>query len=261
MQVSSADLTHKPTLRIHLDDVTHPASSRFVSLVDCARVLPNAIQQVVNHLYKPSGLGGIPKVRSVTLVLREMGGVAYTTGLSLDDLHKEIHMSLDYVQQFAKEPLRLRDEAVGVITHEMVHCFQHNCRGTAPGGLIEGIADWVRLKAGLAPPHWNRSPENRGKTWDEGYQKTAWFLDWLEQHHGAGTISQMNETMGREAYDEGRFWNSLFGETVDTLWQWYKESWEEPEPPSVSDQCGTPSAAGSEPEIIELDDAEEERQP
>jgi hypothetical protein len=103
-----------------------------------------------------------------------MGGVAYTTVLPLDDLHKEIHLSLDYVQGvLSRDPAGLRHELDGVITHEMVHCFQGNCEGTAPGGLVEGIADFVRLKAGLSPPHWNRAPENRGHKWDEGYQKTA----------------------------------------------------------------------------------------
>lgn len=45
------------------------------------------------------------------------------------------------------------------MVHEMVHCWQRNAHGTAPGGLIEGIADWVRLKAGLVPPHWKREAD------------------------------------------------------------------------------------------------------
>ena len=44
--------------------------------------------------------------------------------------------------------------------------------GTAPGGLIEGIADFVRLRAGFAPPHWD--PKS-GKRWDEGYAVTGFF--------------------------------------------------------------------------------------
>ena len=46
-----------------------------------------------------------------------------------------------------------------------MHCWQYNGLGTCPGGLIEGIADYVRLKDDLAPPHWTRG----GKHWDEGY--------------------------------------------------------------------------------------------
>lgn len=35
--------------------------------------------------------------RSVTLVLREMDGVAYTTGSDLDNDHKEIHFNTSYI--------------------------------------------------------------------------------------------------------------------------------------------------------------------
>ena len=36
-------------------------------------------------------------VRSVTLYLEEMGGVAYTKGSELDDDHKEIHFSIQHI--------------------------------------------------------------------------------------------------------------------------------------------------------------------
>jgi hypothetical protein len=63
-----------------------------------------------------------------------MNGVAHTCG---GDNHKEIHLSLDYIKQV--EP-RAKPEISGVITHEVVHCFQYNGKGTCPSGLIEGIA-------------------------------------------------------------------------------------------------------------------------
>ena len=98
-----------------------------------------------------------------------MPGVAHTFG---SPTHKEIHFSLDHIRNSAA---RARDEILGVLTHEVVHCFQFTGKGKAfPGGLGEGIAgkhsmaqssswqkqrlntatDWVRLHAGLAPPHW-----------------------------------------------------------------------------------------------------------
>lgn len=40
---------------------------------------------------------GDHSVRSVTLILRSLDGVAYTTGSDLDEDHKEIHMSLQYI--------------------------------------------------------------------------------------------------------------------------------------------------------------------
>ena len=76
-------------------------------------------------------------VRSVTIVLKNMDGVAFTKGNELDDDHKEIHISTTYIEKCQN---RAREEMLGVLVHEMVHCFQYNGKGTCPGGLIEGIA-------------------------------------------------------------------------------------------------------------------------
>lgn len=219
-------LHQRPKLRLHLDDLTHPATQVTNSSLDGGLYLARAIDHVLTHLFDPYGLDEIHQVRSVTVIVREMGGVAYTTGLPLDDLHKEIHVSLDYIQGvLARNSAGLRHEVAGVITHEMVHCFQNNGHGTAPGGLIEGIADFVRLKAGLAPPHWDKSPTGRGEKWDEGYQRTAWFLEWLEDKKGAGTVSRLNAALRHEKYDEKKFWVDLFGTSIEKLWDQYKATW------------------------------------
>lgn len=63
-----------------------------------------------------------------------MSGVAHTTG---SHTSKEIHFSLGYI---VKSRQRAKHEIIGVLTHEVVHCYQYNGKGAAPGGLIEGIA-------------------------------------------------------------------------------------------------------------------------
>ena len=73
----------------------------------------------------------------MTLFLEDMDGVAYTKGSELDDDHKEIHLSMRHIVN-SKD--RAKEEVMGVLVHEMVHCFQYNAEGTCPGGLIEGIA-------------------------------------------------------------------------------------------------------------------------
>jgi hypothetical protein len=112
-----------------------------------------------------------------------MDGVAYTTGSDLDNDHKEIHFSTRYIASIS--PDRQGTEITGVLVHELVHCFQYNGQGRAPSGLIEGIADWVRLRSRLSPPHWKRQA---GERWDAGYQTTAYFLDYLEVRFGRGTV-------------------------------------------------------------------------
>lgn len=174
------------------------------------------MQNIHQHLY-PDATTHCPPTRSVTLILRTLDGVAYTTGIDLDPQHhKEIHLSLQYIASIP--PYRANHEITGVLTHELVHCYQHNGQGTCPGGLIEGVADWVRLQCGLSPPHWKR--ETKGK-WDGGYQHTAYFLEYLEGRFGAGTVRAINERLRGRKYEEKGFWTGLLGRPVEQLWEDY----------------------------------------
>jgi len=140
-----------------------------------------------------------------------MRGVAYTTG---DHHNKEIFFSLDYIKASAH---RARDEIMGVLVHEVVHCYQYNAKGTCPGGLIEGVADYVRLHAGLAPPHWRR---HGGDQWDAGYDTTGYFLDWLERRYHGDIVKQLNAAMNDLEYDEVIF-ETATGLPVEKLWRLY----------------------------------------
>lgn len=105
-----------------------------------------------------------------------------------------------------------------MIRHEMVHVYQYNGLGTCPGGLIEGIADLVRLRDGLAPPHWKRA----GGKWDDGYSTTAYFLEWVEGREGCkGFVGALNGRMGEGEYQR-RWWRELAGgKRVGELWGEY----------------------------------------
>jgi hypothetical protein len=95
--------------------------------VRCCRLLKGAQDKI-------SSLTCCISVQEIRLVCRRMDGVAYTTG---SHTHKEIHLSVEHVSNSRD---RAEHEVRGVLVHEVVHCFQYNGRGTAPGGLIEGIA-------------------------------------------------------------------------------------------------------------------------
>ncbi|EAW07561.1 basic secretory family protein [Aspergillus clavatus NRRL 1] len=252
----------KPTLRLHINNVRHPAVLSFLSLVpDLASTLETALAAIIQYLYTPpspsstkkhptpSFTPSIPPTRSVTVLLRDIDGVAYTTGTDLDDDHKEIHLSLSYIAtSTAKHPRPAAEaEITGVLTHELVHCYQHTSpRGAAsesdsdsdpaprpPGGLIEGIANFVRLRAGLEPPHWKRpaSAKERPDKWDQGYQHTAYFLAWLEDVRvGKGAVGMLNDRLLRVGYvgedaesDKQGFWKGLFGKSIAELWEEYGE--------------------------------------
>jgi len=228
-----------PKLRLKINDLSSKGSQRFLSAINAGTALEEAVSGVLNLLYTPSS--SIPGTRSVTVILRSMPGVAYTTGTDIDDDHKEIHFSTTYIEGIAEE--RKAEEILGVLRHEMVHCWQWNAFGSAPGGLIEGIADWVRLRSKLVPPHWSREG---GGDWDAGYQHTGYFLDYLEQEYGNGSVMAINEALRDRKYEEATFWKDLFGHPVEKLWKDYGRSLE-----AAEDE-------DEEPVMVQKDEVEDE---
>lgn len=224
-----------PKLRLEIRDLNHDGTEAFLTSVIASKALQRAVQSVLSLLYlSPSETTTtVPPTRSVTLILRSMEGVAYTAGSELDSDHKEIHFSLDYIHNNISPP-RLIDEIMGVLTHEMVHCYQYNAFGTCPGGLIEGIADWVRLNAKLSPPHWKKEASG---SWDAGYQHTGYFLEYLEQRFGPGTIRRINEKLRIERYDEKKFWTEICGRPVKQLWGDYGKAVDKDSKKAEEDEC------------------------
>lgn len=211
-----------PKLRLEIRDLKDQAIVRALSAVNFSECLTECTQNVLRHLYlhPEEASTNVPPTRSVTLILRDMEGVAYTTGSELDNDHKEIHFSTRHMGNTKAE--NLRSELYGVVTHELVHCFQYNGLHSCNGGLIEGIADWVRLRCGHVPPHW--SPKTEDKTWDAGYETTGYFLDFLERQCGEGTVRRINEKLRLERYEEKTFWPELLDDTVENLWCIYAAS-------------------------------------
>jgi hypothetical protein len=74
----------KPKLRLQIQDLDHPGAAKFLSSVNAFTVLSTAVNNVLRLLYKsPSDQHTtVPPTRSVTLILRDMGGVAFTTGVT-----------------------------------------------------------------------------------------------------------------------------------------------------------------------------------
>ncbi|KAK1430323.1 hypothetical protein QVD17_12980 [Tagetes erecta] len=159
--------------------------------------------------FKQSTNADKKNVTRVSVFIDDMDGVAYAS-------NNEIHVSARYIQGYSGD---VKTEFTGVLYHEMTHIWQWNGNGQAPGGLIEGIADYVRLKAGYAPSHWVKPKE--GDRWDQGYDVTARFLDYCNGLRN-GFVAELNKKM-RGGYNNG-FFVELLGKTVDQLWAQYKAS-------------------------------------
>jgi hypothetical protein len=146
-------------------------------------------------------------VHRVDLFIDVMDGVAYAD-------NNEIRVSSNYIGNYTGD---LEREFSGVLYHEMTHVWQWDGNGTTPGGLIEGIADFVRLKANYTPSHWVQP--GQGDRWDRGYDVTARFLDYCNDLRN-GFVAELNNKM-RTGYS-AQYFVDLLGKTVDELWTHYK---------------------------------------
>jgi Peptidase of plants and bacteria len=81
-----------------------------------------------------------------------------------------------------------------------------------------GIADFVRLRAGLAPSHWRHEP--KGKKWDAGYETTAYFLDYVDKDIYPGFVACVNEWLGQTCVKDGVYDERQMFEDVMPGWDW-----------------------------------------
>jgi hypothetical protein len=167
----------------------------------------DAATQFIWKVFQQNTAADRKTVQKVSLFVDDMDGVAYTS-------NNEIHLSARYVNSYSGD---LKNEITGVLYHEMTHVWQWNGNGQANGGLIEGIADYVRLKANYAPSHWVKP--GQGNKWDQGYDVTARFLDYCNGLRN-GFVAELNKLM-RNGYSD-QFFVQLLGKTVDQLWKDYK---------------------------------------
>ncbi|XP_068320809.1 uncharacterized protein [Pyrus communis] len=161
----------------------------------------------IRRLFQQNTAADGKSVQKISLVIENMSGVAYAR-------NDVIHVSADYIAGYSGDVKR---EITGVLYHETTHVWQWNGNGQAPVGLTEGIADYVRLKAGYDPSHWVQA--GQGDRWDQGYDVTARFLDYLNGLRD-GFVAELNSKL-RDGYS-ATYFVDLLGKNVDQLWTEYK---------------------------------------
>ncbi|CAI9769979.1 unnamed protein product [Fraxinus pennsylvanica] len=114
-------------------------------------------------------------------------------------------------------PGKARIGFTSLMYHEMTHIFQWSGNGTAPGGLTEGIADYVMVKSNIN--YETRPSPGVGEKWDEGYGVTERFLEYCDSLR-AGFTAKLNNKM-RYVYRDDYF-HELLGKPLDKVWKEYK---------------------------------------
>jgi len=121
------------------------------------------------------------------------------------------------------DPDDARFEYIGVLIHETTHLYQFDDGG---GGLVEGMADFVRIRAG----HHRLNRRNPGGAWTDAYTTSGFFFSWLagpgglqpdgrvpaDPDIGWAINQQMKDTWSEQVFEE------RLGMTVDQLWTEYQ---------------------------------------
>ncbi len=167
------------------------------------------------------------RVNTITYKLEDYDGVSAKSGSSpnISIVYSTRHIENSY----ASSMFTLDFETKGVLFHEMTHAYQLEPRGI-PGynqpntswQIIEGMADAVRAHADFFP--WsNRKP---GGYWQDGYQTTGFFLEWLttKDPDALRKINASMLTVEPWSFDGAMEYTFGPGTTTDDLWKEYQNA-------------------------------------
>lgn len=159
-------------------------------------------------------------VQYITIHVMPFEGVAYA--FNSTDGSKTIVISSTWLTEqqktYSAYPSIPVANLTGTVLHEMVHALQYNGAGQCPWYIIEGIADYVRIKTGRSDPRW----ENTGATYKNGYKDCAYLLNWLDDKY-PGFVRSLNLKM-KKTYNEQMVLELSGGKTWDQLFQEYSQS-------------------------------------
>jgi hypothetical protein len=154
---------------------------------------------------------------TITLHIYDFDGVANAGGGT-------ISFSSRHIRNY-DNPADALFEYLGVLIHETSHLYQFDDGG---GGLVEGMADFVRIRAG----HHRMSRRSPGGAWTDAYTTSGFFFSWLAGPGGLQSDGRVpadpdigwaiNEQM-RDNWSEQVFVDRL-GQDVDTLWAEYQDA-------------------------------------
>ncbi|CAN6304737.1 unnamed protein product [Urochloa humidicola] len=187
-----------------------PGGQKFdqaVGLDYAKQVLSDASTFVWNIFNQPNPADRKP-VDGITLLVEDISGVALTS-------NNRIHLSARYVGSYSGD---VKTEVTGVLYHEVSYVWQWGMQqfyGANPG-IFQGIADYVRLKAGYAPRNWVQP--GQGGRWDQGFDVTARFLNYCDSVK-PGFVAQLNAKLKYGYSDD--FFAQITGKPVTQLWQDY----------------------------------------
>ena len=143
----------------------------------------------------------------------------------IDSSYKGVAATGGGIIRYSPDYLKAHPDDIDVVTHEAMHVVQDYGRGTGPGWLTEGIADYVRYKYGVnnEAGKWSLTPYRETHNYNNSYRITARFLVWLENNQRKTIVDELDTAMRAHTYTP-EIWKDLTGKTLDELWLAYSQN-------------------------------------
>ncbi|RYZ50498.1 MAG: hypothetical protein EOP07_22860, partial [Proteobacteria bacterium] len=144
----------------------------------------------------------------------KMGG-AYVTGHKYGKL---MAIGSEFIGSTLKNDRNGKIVYSGLVVHELTHVYQKSPTSSdgSDKGLIEGMADTVRMYEGLSDPNW--PTRDKSGPWNKGYERTGMFLMYVDQKV-PGFKRKLNQALGG-VWTKDTF-KSLSGKSPEEWWALY----------------------------------------
>ncbi|CAA0830953.1 Plant basic secretory protein (BSP) family protein [Striga hermonthica] len=179
--------------------------------VDFALLTMETVNYFIWKIFEQKLPSEIKNVPVLTLYISDFQGYAYKNG-------DNVNVSGPALDKFYFPRNKSKFFFSSLMYHEMTHVFQWHGNFTAPGGLTEGMADYVMVKSNIYEKDKYTKPGS-GSRWDEGYGVTERFLEYCDGLR-KGFTAALNKKMRYRYSDE--FFVELLGKPVSQLWREYK---------------------------------------
>lgn len=213
-----------PTFTLELED-TGPNGQLFVDAIPDPEAFVQEIGRTVcKILYRHAD--EVRDANHITLLIRDDPAAGWKSG-DVGDI--TVMVSSNHLATIAAQGDDVAEEIKGILLHEMTHMYQNDDKAPGEGdyvnigNVIEGIADFVRIRAGSPPL--GAKPAKSGVWDDQGYWKPAYFLLWIDVQY-PDFLYQLNLAMKA---GDGLSWSpdtieTITGQSVDALWTEYQSA-------------------------------------
>lgn len=210
---------NKYTITENIEPETSGMLKDILKVVNPTLMITYCSKKVLDLLYGNIVPSDRPKNISITFTNTPIiSAMAYAMGPGIT---YSIPGLLDVYKSVGKDIIKIKNEMVGVMMHELTHVFQY---GQYSNQLYtEGIAEYVRMSSGFVVD-WPGEIPDKSPTFNTPYGAVpAYFLIWLNNKY-PGIIIELNKSF-KTTFNVSNviktYTNNVYS-NIDTLWVEYQ---------------------------------------